>query len=98
MSTPTIAEQLKCKFVATELPKIYNKKLGRTTHLVTGIWNLVAYYDPANMELVAQLSEDKTKDVDMTKQDITDFLMGLADEGLDVEKERDGVVWKFVRA
>lgn len=97
MSTPTIAEQLKCKFVATELPKIYNKRLGTTTHLVTGIWNLVAFYDPANMELVAQLTDSKTKDVDMTERDITDFLMNLADQGLDVEEERDGVIWKFVR-
>lgn len=99
MPKPTIADQLRCIFVYTELPKYYSRAENRSPmkRLIAGIWNVVAFFDPGKVELTAKPVVYTDMDIDMTLTPLRDFLFKLADEGPDVEKEFDGVLWKYVR-
>lgn len=99
MPNPTIADQLKCRFVYTELPKYYSRENGRTPskQLLAGIWNAVVHYAPAGIELNAKPGGILDMDIDMTDLSLKGFLRRLADDGPDVEKEFRGVLWKYVR-
>lgn len=98
MSTvePNEFDVLKCKFVVTEIPKIFPPHK-RFAAIFADVRAIVVDHPASKMALYARSACDGDIKVDMTDKKLEAFLMGLTQEGLDVEKEYDEAVWSFLR-
>jgi hypothetical protein len=93
---PPVSDEIKCKFVVTEIPKVFSARKPYAD-IPPEPRSLIVDYPEAKTALYAMSACDGEVQVDMTCKELKKFLLNLAEKGLDVREEFDGAIWSFVR-